>query len=162
MGWLRKIFRRKRRRVEVEVGNDLYRIFEVVADRDGLSVNEWAKRLLTNAVPKKELRLLNQAALHAAGLGAVFDQLDRDGTLTSNLVPLAPSAVPRVVKAPAVPGHPCIHLRAEYAVNYSAKDCQGSCGHPGQEGRVCHWAPPVATQCPVFEPRFKLPVAASH
>lgn len=159
MAWLRRIFRRKRRRVVVTVGGDLYRVYEIMANREGLTVSEWAKRLLTNAIPKRELKMLNHAALRAAGMDAVYAQLDQDESVMLGMLPMS-APVPAPSRAPAVPGHPCIHLRAEYPNGYSAKTCQGICA--AQDGRVCHWNPPVATQCPVFEPRFKLPLAATR
>jgi len=167
---LRRFFARlfvRTPKVVVPVTADLLRLYKHIAAREGFTVEEWARRALNNAVPKNEMRKLAAGTMRAAGIDAAFDQLDRDEALMPNMLPLAPTAsgnpVPiRLPVVPPVPGHPCAMLRAEYPRGYTAKDCQGSCSHPSQEGRVCHWGPPVAAQCPVFVPRFRLPQAAQQ
>lgn len=161
--WLKRLFTRDVRgpEVVVSVTADLYRLYNHIATREGFTVEEWARRALNAAVPKNEMRKLTAGTLLAAGLDAAFDQLDRDEALSS-FVPFPPTTTGTTVPSslpqyPLVPGHPCAMLKAESPSGYTARDCQGMCGHPTQEGRVCHWGAPVAAQCPVFVPRFRQP-----
>jgi hypothetical protein len=166
MKWLKRIwqrlFRKKQAQVVVHVSDDLLKLYLHLATREGFTLEEWARRALNAAIPQREMRKLTAGTLRAAGIDAAFDQLDRDEAMMPNLLSLSPPAPPRPNRVAAVPGHPCVHLRAEYPTGYSAATCQGSCSHPSQDGRICHWTAAVAVQCPVFEPRFKLPLAAQR
>lgn len=170
MAGLRRFFSRlfaRQPKVVVPVSFDVFQLYKHIATREGFTVEEWARRALNNAVPKVEMRKLKAGTLLAAGLDAAFSQLDQDESM-GNMIPLPPTSygvAPLPVRLPVlppVPGHPCAMLRADYPPGYTAKDCQGVCSHPSQDGRVCHWVPPVAPQCPVFVARFRPPSAAMN
>lgn len=136
----------------VEVTEELFQLYVRMANREGLSLQEWARKALNTAVPSIEIRRFEHSALRAAGIEAAYEHLDRD----ESLLLLSAPAAPQPKALPMVPGHPCAHLRATYPQGFTARDCQGSCASPRQEGRICHWASAVANQCPVFDPKLRL------
>lgn len=149
--WWKRV-RGKQLVVAIPVSEELYLLYKHVADRDGLDVETWARRALNHAVPKTEIKRLEQGALYAAGLDQAHAQLDVD----EREVNLRNHPEPRRL-LPVVTGHPCGNLLLEYPPGYTARDCQGLCASnaPGFKGRVCQWASAVADDCSAFEPRLR-------
>lgn len=52
-----------------------------------------------------------------------------------------------------VDGHPCAHLERRYLANFTANDCQGTCGSPRRGESVCTWAAGSASNCAYFQPK---------
>lgn len=120
-----------------------------------MTTEAWALRTLTAAIPKAEVKKLREAALREAGLEAVFARLDADELAAGMAPPLQiQRSKPTRGTALQVPGHPCAHLKAGAPFGFRDQDCQGTCGSPKQEGRVCHWVSQVASQCPAYGPKF--------
>lgn len=165
-GWLRRLFRNKQkpRKVVLDVTNELYQLYTFAANREGLTLPEWVRRSLNKAVPSSELKRLEQKTLHAAGIEAAYQQLDRDEAsgltgLSSGGDAVAPATSAKKKRLPMVPGHPCRHLSAELPPGgTSQRDGQGTC--TAQE-RMCHWPAAVAAQCPVFRNKIGVPNIAA-
>lgn len=169
-GWLRRLFRnrQKPRKVVLDVTNELYQLYTFAANREGLTLPEWVRRSLNKAVPSSELKRLEQKTLHAAGIEAAYQQLDRDEAagltgLSSGGDAIEARAVTSSTKAkkrlPMVPGHPCRHLSAELPPGGSSqRDGQGTCT---VQERMCHWPAAVASQCPVFRNKIGIPTIAA-
>lgn len=155
MNWIRRLWPSKKNiQISIRLGADLRNLFEWTATREGMTVEVWALRTLTAAIPKAEVKKLREAALREAGLEAVFARLDADERAAGMAPPLQISTKSSLNVAPQVPGHPCAHLKAGAPFGFRDQDCQGTCGSPKQEGRVCHWVAQVAPQCPAYGPRF--------
>ncbi len=155
MNWLKRLWSRNRQiQISVRLGPDLRDLFEWAATREGMTVEAWALRTLTAAIPKAEVKKLREAALREAGLEAVFARLDSE-ELAAGMAPTKQELAQNArLTAPQVPGHPCVHLKSGAPLGFRTEDCQGTCGSPKQEGRVCHWVAQVAPQCPAYGPRF--------
>lgn len=67
--------------------------------------------------------------------------------------PIKPKAEHKIIKVAA--GHPCRFLDLTAPPQFRSGECQGLCRHPGQNGRICHWAPAVAKQCGYFDPKVR-------
>lgn len=63
-------------------------------------------------------------------------------------VPGLPAALPEPQRV--VGDHPCLHLSAETPSGAGAYGCSGTCWHPDQRGRPCHWVASSASSCPKF------------
>lgn len=151
--WWRRL-RGLRPTVKIQLSEELLALYNHLANREGLSLDEWVRKSLNSAVPRAELRRLERGALHAAGLELANIQLDEDERLTSSVVSY--DERPATRKAlPVVHGHPCAHLLPKYPMGYTPRDCQGTCSstQDGFRGRVCQWASTVANNCAAFEPK---------
>jgi hypothetical protein len=52
-----------------------------------------------------------------------------------------------------VPNHPCRYIDGVYPPHYREGECQGTCRHNQQPGRLCFWVANTATQCGYFHPK---------
>lgn len=166
--WLRRLFGKKSRTVSLDVTNELYQLYVFAANREGLTLVEWMRRSLNKAVPSSELKRLEQKTLHAAGIEAAYQQLDRDEaqgltglSFGSDAVPAPGASQPAQKRRslPMVPGHPCIYLSPELPPGFTTRDAQGSCVAQGD--RLCHWTAAVAKQCPVYRGKAGIPHVAA-
>lgn len=151
--WWRRL-RGIRPTLTITVSEELHALYRHVAEREGLTLDAWARKSLNRAIPKPELRRLEQGALYAIGLDQANAQLDENERLMSSIV--TNEEHPPIRKSlPVTHGHPCSYLLPEYPRGYSSRDCQGMCSSTkdGYRGRVCQWASTVANNCPAFEPK---------
>lgn len=108
-------------------------------------------------VDEKEVDQIDRA------FAALDAQDDQPGDMRNNVFPLPPKpqavepikpkAEHKIIKVAA--GHPCRFLDLTAPPQFRAGECQGLCRHPGQNGRICHWAPAVAKQCGYFDPKVR-------
>lgn len=160
--WLKSLFRRRRtgvftlsEQVSAPVSRMELEIFEIDAQRSGLSLEEWIRRTLNAGVSREtKVHLAKGREGLGKALDAAYSSLDdeNDGSL------------PRIVRMPtppAISGHPCRNLNPQIPSNYTANECQGTCTSKtvGFAGRPCFWAALAAKGCDAFEPKRVLPLS---
>jgi hypothetical protein len=141
-------FRRKGyRKLTIQVSPELYSLYEAEAARNGQEIDRWARALLNRAIPRDEVRRLEEGALRAAGIEAAYQALDE--------------VEAEVHSIPMSTGHPCGNLRGLVPVGYKRGECQGTCGSTDRQyaGKVCHWPASRAQDCPAYETRTVSPRA---
>lgn len=160
--------------VTVQLTPEQYDLVRIWAERSDLSIQDYALRTLIESVPAVEQTAAKDAKLLETALDRAFGHLDAtEGTYVApGVFPLPPARKPipgvlteaerthpmqRVVKTqtmalPTVPPgpHPCMHL-SDRIPGHLRGQCQGTCSHRDQEGRICYWTPTTASNCPLFE-----------
>ena len=170
MGFWKRIlglFRRKKppgpfalvKTIQTNVSEVEFSIYELEADRNGMSLQDWMRSTLNQGVSRETLRRLSHGSGQTA-LDMAYQMLDEEDRLTegTDTAPVLPLA-PRKPMNKKLSGHPCFHLNAEIPPNFTANECQGICTSQqrGYSGRPCFWGSLSAKECPAFERKHILP-----
>lgn len=133
--------------VEIELGD--YNLFKWFASRNHQTLSEWVRKTLFDALPQNAAKMMNAESIGRATVAAAFKELDKEdaidlGARTGTVV------VP--VPPPEIKGHPCRWLERRYSAGYGPGQCEGTCSHRAQPGRVCFWVESAAPDCPHYMP----------
>jgi hypothetical protein len=152
-----------------------YNLIRSWADKNGMNISEYARKVLMASVPTPEKKRVPDPTKRSI-VDAAYEEIEKQdafdtGTI-GNLMSLPPIRQPQIgvaaeadrthplqrvtkttrTQLPTVPPgpHPCAHLTSKIPSNMRGQ-CQGSCNHTQQPGRVCYWTPTTARSCPLFE-----------
>jgi hypothetical protein len=113
-----------------------YEAIKVLAARQGIDLVDWVRATL--------------GAAAAVGSGEA---------------PAIPTPAPQVnvIAAPAShrtperPSHACYYVCSDLPPNMTARECQGTCGHPSQKQlmKPCYWPSESARSCQLFTPAHR-------
>jgi len=155
-------------------------LFQRQSDLEGIPLESWVRNRLLGGVSKMAQAGTRPAtpqenALTAASLGmdAVDLAFQADDENPEGAAPVFPASM-RAGESEAharvkgsgqspgplatverVDGHPCKHLERRYLANFTANDCQGTCGSPQRGESVCTWPPGAARNCAYFGPKMR-------
>lgn len=136
-----------------------YNAFERMAQERGMSLSQW---VVMSAKSQVSARVWNPQPeiTNAKNLEAVHKELDKLEIETGIALPPKPKQVeekriiPKTGNANGLSGHPCANLAAGmYPPNHNSKTCMGLCTAPGVGQKPCYFAPGVAKQCSIFQPK---------
>ena len=120
--------------LSVAVSAELLQLYKAEAEREGLGVEDWARRALNRAIPISEVRRIEESARLALGLAE------------------GPAFIPP--KVTPTGAHPCRYLKIRVMPpNYAPGECQGTCSSPDRNfaNRPCHWSATRAVECAGFK-----------
>ena len=167
----------KKTKLSVYLDAAEYSVLSVWAEKNGLTLSDYARKALVDSVPREEQARADVSETQHTAIDAAFAELD----LQEEAAPFIPGMIPmpprrktqpgvlteaqrthplqrvsdtRLQPLPKVPPgpHPCMHLSIAVPGHLRGQ-CQGVCQHRAQTGRACFWTPTTAHSCPVFEPR---------
>ncbi len=172
---LRRSMAAKKARLGFQLGAADYRLIRTWADKNGMSISDYARKVLLGSVPDQEKKRMNGNNGKRSVIDVAFEEVEKQDAFEGNIMPLPPTRQPqpgvvteaerthplqRVAKTttqstvPQVPHgpHPCAHLTSNVPIHMKGQ-CQGACNHSQQPGRICYWPPTSARNCPLFEGR---------
>lgn len=156
--WLRRLWRRRTAQqldqLTFRVSPEERELVEFWAERNGTTVSEWLRDLVTQAIPTNERRKFE--ARYQLGEAMDFaDQLMEEESGPKLLPMLStededePQSKPTILRVPK--NHICAWLDDEtFPAYFSATTCFGTCDHKQQRGRPCFWPSQTAHQCSWF------------
>lgn len=127
-------------------------LYETDAYRNGLTLQQWARKSLNSSVSRSTIDFLRKSRDMSAAEKAFADLDQEDEFLlgTRTHVKRLPVANNKLIS-----GHPCYHNDARTPPNFAPSDCQGTCRASSWDGRPCSWDSRSASNCMRFAPKVK-------
>lgn len=156
--WFKNLFKKKSmfdltEKVVIKVSPAELNLYETDAERNGMDLQQWARKGLNSSVSKSTVDFLRRSRDMSAAENA-FSALDEEDRVL--LGTRKPSLT--VIDNKVISGHPCFHNDARTPPNYAPSDCQGTCRANTWNGRPCNWDPRTASKCMRFSPKV-IPMA---
>ena len=133
-----------KRTITVHLTDTEYLKFKDLAEADGITLAEWARRKLRAPATYTAPEVME----------AAYKALDTGDSGAPPVVP--PKAAPVITveslgtPLPVIDEHSCVHFLMIRRRNGASP---ATCTNPQQRGRPCHWPSGSASQCSVFHPR---------
>lgn len=166
---------KKTKKISIELNETEHAVVAMWAERASMPVKDYIKKLAVDMPPPPALTETKDRNDREVALERAFGALDSwDLQPAPGVIPLPPARkqvaggiteaerthpLQRLDKAPnlklpTVPSgpHPCIHLGA--APSHLRGQCQGTCQHRDQTGRICYWPPASARNCMLFDSKM--------
>lgn len=158
----------KKPKISVEIEQEEYDLYRQWAEKSGITLSQFVRKALRESIPLAEMRKLVGHDVSPV-IDAAFKHLESEERVQTAVASMSTTVSPAV--APSVPPvtppvtsdknakhhlhmlHPCSYLKVTMPANYTAKDCQGTCGSPKQPGRACFWGAQAARSCHAFRPK---------
>lgn len=125
-------------KISIEIEQNIYAQYKELAHHEGVSLEDWARRVLSEASPKD------------SGSSAAFEALEEShrkiGSIRRIHPPEKPPEAPKAAPKTLPPGHPCSLYVPGISVGGKAREakCKAKYGKP------CNWPAPVASGCSLF------------
>lgn len=115
------------KKISVAVPPEDYAAFQALCAARGTTISDWVRETLKEAAGMTDKLAKSPPDLKVLKGG---------------------SPPPPVVYAP----HSCYYLRGVLPPNMTARECQGTCGHPTHVNMLkpCYWPTSAAQSCPMF------------
>ena len=148
--------------VQTKVSDIEFGVYRREANRNNMTIAEWARSTLNKGVSPNTLKQLSDGHGGAEALDFAYRLLDEEDRLlegTSGSFPILPLGPRRKTMDKILSGHPCFHLNAELPPNFTRNECQGTCASndPGYRGRPCYWSSLAAKECGGYGPKHAMP-----
>jgi len=154
--WLRRLWRRhvsqQPDQLTFRVSTEERELVEFWAERNGTTVSEWLRDLVTQAIPTSERRKFE--ARYQLGEAMDFaDQLLEEESGPKLLQARESYPDPHEAPVEHLPrNHTCRFLDDKaFPRFFDGASCFGTCDHKQQRGRPCFWPTQTAHECDYFQ-----------
>jgi hypothetical protein len=167
--WFRKLFRRdvgQGTLVRLPFTHEEAELLRWWAQRNEVSIETLIVRSALKAIPAKHRMAFHNRLLVGNAIEKALDSLDEEPMSYEGVFPLLDAVVEQTTLPVETTdhvvdtsiAHPCFWIKRGISGDTLLKegDAHGTCCEPSQRGKPCHWAGPLAPQCPVYRPRIAL------